>query len=65
MSFGHTEEEIKTNNEDISSRKKFKSRIGNIHKEEEKKSNSLNNSQSLEFTKYMETNYYSQHMKDQ
>lgn len=44
MSFGHTEEEIKTNNEDISSRKKFKSRIGNIHQEEEKKNNSLNNS---------------------
>lgn len=44
MSFGHTEEEIKTNNEDISARKKFKSRIGNINQEEEKKNNSLNNS---------------------
>ena len=44
MSFGHTEEEIKTSKEDISSRKKFKSRIGNINQEEEKKNNSLNNS---------------------
>jgi len=44
MSFGHTEEEIKLNNEDISARKKFKSRIGNVSQEEEKKNNSLNNS---------------------
>ena len=44
MSFGNTEKEIKRNNEDISSRKKFKSTIGHILQEEDKKSNSLNNS---------------------